>query len=173
MAEVYDLTCSRVYGAVLGMVQDLGGAGEVTREIYLQIWRDAPGFDPSRGGGLAWIMALAHNRCVDRVRTLGMDSAGERYAAVNGAPVLHRAGLDRAGVDRTAGAEGGAGGSAVAAGQALGGLTETQRQVLTLTYFAGFSQSEVAQLLELPAATVQTQLNDGLAGLREGLGVGT
>ena len=61
----------------------------------------------------------------------------------------------------------------VAAGQALGGLSETQRQVLTLTYFAGFSQSEVAQLLELPAATVQTQLNDGLAGLREGLGVGT
>jgi RNA polymerase sigma-70 factor, ECF subfamily len=160
-AEVYDLTCSRVYGAVLAMVQEPGVAGEVTREIYLQIWRDAAGFDPSRGGGLAWIMALAHNRCVDRVRTLGMDSAGERYAAVNGAPVLHRAGI-----------EGGAGGSA-AAGQALGGLSETQRQVLTLTYFAGFSQSEVAQLLELSAAAVQTQLTQALAGLREGLGVGT
>ena len=98
MAQVYDLTCSRVYGAVLAMVQDPGVAGEVTREIYLQIWREACGFDPSRGGGLAWIMALAHNRCVDRVRTLGMDSVGVRYAAaVNGAPVPHRAGAGTAG----------------------------------------------------------------------------
>ena len=44
MAQVYDLTCSRVYGAVLAMVQDPGVAGEVTREIYLQIWREARRF---------------------------------------------------------------------------------------------------------------------------------
>ena len=164
LAEVYDLTCSRVYGAVLGMLGEPGVAGEVTREIYLQVWGEAAGFDPARGGGLAWIMGVAHNRCVDRVRTVGMDAAADR-AAVNDTALPAR-------VWHRAGAGAGAGGGSVV-GQVVAGLPESQRQVLGLTYFAGYSQHQVAQLLELPLATVQSQLGQALAGLREGLGVGT
>jgi RNA polymerase sigma-70 factor, ECF subfamily len=169
LAEVYDLTCSRVYGAVLGMLGEPGVAGEVTREIYLQIWREAAGFDPARGGGLAWIMGVAHNRCVDRVRTVGMDAAADR-AAGNDTALLHRL-WGRAAEGRTETGAGAGGGSVV--GRVLAGLPESQRQVLGLTYFAGYSQHEVAQLLELPLAEVQSQLGQALAGLREGLGVGT
>jgi RNA polymerase sigma-70 factor, ECF subfamily len=161
LCEVYDETCSRVYGAVVRMLHYPELAGEVTREIYLQLWREASGFDPGRGSALAWIMTVAHNRCVDRVRTQSMDSARDRYAALNGDRVLDRA---------AAGA--GHGPQADAAWQALGSLPPTQRQVLTLTYFAGFSQNEVAQLLELPLAAVASTLNHGLTGLREALGVG-
>jgi RNA polymerase sigma-70 factor, ECF subfamily len=160
ICELYDQTCSRVYGGVLRMLHYPELAAEVTREIYLQVWRDASDYDPARGSALAWIMMVAHNRCVDRVRTTNMDSARDRYAALNGDRVL----------DRAAGG-GGQAPQAEAAWEALGSLTPIQRQVLTLTYFAGFSHSEVAQILGLAPATVKTKINDGLTGLRDALGV--
>jgi RNA polymerase sigma-70 factor (ECF subfamily) len=162
ISDLYDETSSRVYGAVLRMLHYPGLAAEVTQEIYLEIWRDASRYDPSKGSVLAWIMTLAHNRSVDRVRTVSMESVRERYAALKGDRVLDRAG------DQI-----GSGPEAELARAALRSLTEIQRQVVTLTYFDGFSQSEVAQILGLPLATVTARIRDGLIGLRNALGVGT
>jgi RNA polymerase sigma-70 factor, ECF subfamily len=162
ISELYDITSSRVYGAVLRMLHYPELAAEVTQQIYLEIWRDASRYDPSKSSALAWIMTLAHNRSVDRVRTVSMESARERYAALNGDRVLDRTG------DQI-----GRGPQAELARDAMRSLTDIQRQVLTLTYFAGFSQSEVAQILGLPLDTVKARIRDGLIGLRNALGVGT
>jgi RNA polymerase sigma-70 factor, ECF subfamily len=162
ISELYDKTSSRVYGAVLRMLHYPDLAAEVTQEIYLEIWRDAFRYDPSKGSALAWIMTLAHNRSVDRVRTVSMETARERYAALNGDRVVDRAGDEIRSSPQAELARG-----------AMRSLTEIQRQVVTLTYFAGFSQSEVAQILGLPLATVKARIRDGLIGLRNALGVGT
>jgi RNA polymerase sigma-70 factor (ECF subfamily) len=162
LTELYDETSPRLYGAVLRMLRSAELAAEMTQEVYLEIWRDASRYDPAKGSVLAWIMTLAHSRFVDRVRTLSMESVRERYAEVNGDRELDRLG-DRVG--RSPQAE--------LASDALRSLTEIQRQVVTLTYFGGFSQSEVAQLLGLPLATVKARIREGLLGLRNALGVGT
>jgi RNA polymerase sigma-70 factor, ECF subfamily len=160
--ELYDETSPRVYGAVLRMLRSPELADEMTQQVYLEIWRDASRYDASKGSVLAWIMALAHSRFVDRVRTLSMESVRERYAELNGNRELDRVG------DQT-----GRSPQAELASDALRSLTEIQRQVVTLTYFGGFSQSEVAQLLGLPLGAVKARIRDGLLGLRDALGVGT
>ena len=53
----------------------------------------------------------------------------------------------------------------------MASLTAIQREALTLAYFGGYSQSQVAQLLQLPLGTVKTRIRDGLIGLRDALGV--
>jgi RNA polymerase sigma-70 factor (ECF subfamily) len=53
----------------------------------------------------------------------------------------------------------------------MASLTAIQREALTLAYFGGYTQSQVAQLLKLPLGTVKTRIRDGLIGLRDALGV--
>ena len=67
-AELYDETCSRLFGLVLRVVGDPSLSQEVSQEVYLHVWRNSARFDPARGSALAWIMTIAHRAAVDRSR---------------------------------------------------------------------------------------------------------
>jgi RNA polymerase sigma-70 factor (ECF subfamily) len=56
--------------------------------------------------------------------------------------------------------------------EAMGLLTAIQRQALTLAYFDGMTQSQIAELLGLPLGTVKTRIRDALKRLGETLGSG-
>src|ERR1700752_5407766 len=66
---VYDLTKSRVFGLVVRVLRDAGYSEETTQEIYLEVWRSASGYDPTKGSALAWLMTMAHRRAIDLGRT--------------------------------------------------------------------------------------------------------
>jgi RNA polymerase sigma-70 factor, ECF subfamily len=161
--ELYDETSSRVYGAALQILRSPQPAAEVTREVYVELWRQAPCYDRTKGSVLAWMMSVVHGRCLDRRRRVTPEPTGERYAAVNGNREFDR-GSDEIGESRL---------DAERARQALGTLPNIQRQAVTLAYFNGYSQTEVARLLGLPLGTVKSRIRDGLIGLRDALGVGT
>jgi RNA polymerase sigma-70 factor, ECF subfamily len=162
LTELYDETSSRIYGTALQMLRSPRLAAEVTQEFYVEIWQRASSYDPSKGSVLAWMMAMAHNLSVDRVRAVSKESAQERYVELNGDGEFDRSSDEiesRLDADR--------------AREALRSLTEIQRQAVTLVYFKGYSQTEVARLLGLTLGTVKSRIRDGLIGLRNALGVGT
>jgi RNA polymerase sigma-70 factor (ECF subfamily) len=156
---VYDQTAAAVFGVVRRILRDPAQSEEVMQEVMLEVWRTAARFDASVGSANAWIMTLAHRRAVDRVRSeeraaareLRAVSASIEYDEVSDTALTS---LEHERVRRC-----------------LGGLTDLQRESVTLAYYGGYSYREVAQLLGVAVGTVKTRMRDGLIRLRDCLGV--
>ncbi len=159
-AELYDDLASIVFGVVLKVVRDHAMAEEIVQEVFVELWRVAPRFDPERASVSTWAATIAHRRAVDVVRSSQARRAREERDGRR-APAGHddvvEAVLDHH--DR----------QQVTA--ALAGLTETQRQAIELAYFGGLTYAEVAATLDLPIGTAKTRIRDGLIRLRDELGV--
>jgi RNA polymerase sigma-70 factor (ECF subfamily) len=160
-ARVYDMVSGPVLGLVRSVLRDPAQSEEVTQEVLLELWRTAPRYQPSRGTPMTWVLTLAHRRAVDRVRSAQAAGDREHRAALldrtrafDEVTEVVEARLEREQVRRC-----------------LRGLTELQRQSVTLAYYRGLAYREVAELLSVPLGTVKTRLRDGLIRLRDCLGV--
>ncbi len=160
-SELYDLTSGRIYGTVLRVLRSPDHAAEVTQEIYVEVWRQSARYAPGKGSVLGWMTTMAHRRAVDRVRSVTSEVARDERYAVTGADRE----VDHVweGVEQNLDVE--------RVRKGMAGLTAIQREALTLAYFGGYTQSQVASLLKLPLGTVKTRIRDGLIGLRDALGV--
>lgn len=158
---LYDMMSSRVFGLILRVLVDRAQSEEVLQEVFLEIWQSAGSFAPNRGQGRSWVLTIAHRRAVDRVRSA--QAAGERdvragMRELNTPPVAVEEQVElRIESRRVA--------------RALEALPEAQREALTLAYFGGYSQSEIAALSGTPLGTIKTRMRDGLSRLRTELGV--
>jgi RNA polymerase sigma-70 factor, ECF subfamily len=159
--SLYDRVAGAVYGVIRRVLRDPAQSEEVTQEVMVEIWRTATRFDRSRGSVSTWIHTMAHRRAIDRVRA--SQSAHDRDERIGRrdqeAPydvVVDQveARLEQEQVRRC-----------------LEGLTDLQRESVTLAYYAGYTYREVAEVLDAPLGTVKTRLRDGLIRLRDCLGV--
>lgn len=160
-AELYDMLSSRVFGLILRVVVDRAQSEEVLQEVFLEIWQSADAFAPNRGQGRSWVLTIAHRRAVDRVRSA--QAAGDRDVRV-GLRDLHTPAtpVDEQVEIRI---------ESRRVARALQALPEPQREALTLAYFGGYSQSEIAALSGTPLGTIKTRMRDGLSRLRTEMGV--
>jgi RNA polymerase sigma-70 factor (ECF subfamily) len=161
-AELYDATAARAYGLAVRVVRDPAQAEEVAQEAFLEIWRTASRFDPERGSAVSWILTLVHRKAVDRVRSAEASTRRDTAYHQNNAAVEHDSTAEAAQASM----------EARRVRQALGSLTEVQREALELAYFKGYTHTEVATMLDLPVGTAKTRIRDGLIRLRDTMGVG-
>ena len=161
-AELYDQLAPLLHGVVLKVVRDPSQSEEVTQEAFIELWKLAPRYDPSRGSVRSWAATLAHRRAIDRVRSeQASRDRTEREAhkrPIQSSDVAEQvvANIDGTRVRR-----------------ALERLTEMQRQAVELAYFGGHSYREVALLLDVAEGTIKTRIRDGMIRLRDELGVAT
>jgi RNA polymerase sigma-70 factor, ECF subfamily len=160
-AELYQRVAAAVFGLVSKVVRNPAQSEEVTQEVFVELWRTAPRFDPARGTARSWIMTCAHRRAVDRVRSAESaarrdDLAGRRDQGRPYDEVVEQveSSLEREHVRRS-----------------LKALTALQREAVVLAYYGGHTHREIADLLGVPQGTVKTRLRDGLIRLRDHLGV--
>jgi RNA polymerase sigma-70 factor (ECF subfamily) len=161
-AQLYDATAARAYGLALRVVRDPAQAEEVTQEAYLEIWRTASRFDPERGSALSWVFTLVHRKAVDRVRSAEASTRRDTAYQSRQVDVPHDTTAETAHSSL----------EARRVRTAMDQLTPVQREAIELSYFGGYTHTEVATLLDLPLGTAKTRIRDGLIRLRDFMGVG-
>jgi RNA polymerase sigma-70 factor (ECF subfamily) len=158
LAEAY----RRHAGAVFALASRVLGSGnlaeEVVQEVFLRLWHHADRFDPERGSLRSWLLAQAHGRAVDLLRSESARKAREerehRGRAEAGYDLEHEV-WDLAVADQVR--------------AALGALPTEERKAIELAYFEGLTYREVAVALSQPEGTVKSRIRAGLRRLREGL----
>jgi RNA polymerase sigma factor (sigma-70 family) len=156
LAELYDRYGRIAYGLALRILRDEALAEDAVQEAFLAVWRTAARFVPERGKASTWILTLAHRRAVDVVRR----EERRRTDSLDRAPTepgtggsVHEDAWLRLQRERVQ--------------EALKQLPDQQREAHELAYYAGFSQSELAERLGQPLGTIKSRMFSGLARLRE------
>ena len=155
-ARLYDMYSAVAYSLAVRIVRDRDLAADVVQDAFVTVWNSAAKFDSSRGQPSSWILTLTHHKAVDMVRREQRRRAepleGGAELIDDAQPVEEQAwqGVAREQVR-----------------QAMERLPDPHREVLELAYFAGFSQSELAERLSLPIGTVKSRTFAAMSSLRQ------
>ena len=156
---LYSRYAPAVYSLAMFMLKDTGLAEEATQDIFLNIWLKSGSFKPDRGQPKTWIMSVAHHRIIDLIRsrrrttaiTVASDSEDLERIPASNLPIDEQVErkLERERIQKS-----------------LATLPEAQREVIRMAYFDGYSQSEIATLLNQPLGTVKTRVRLAMQKLR-------
>lgn len=148
-----------VYSLAMYMLKQPALAEEVTQDIFLNIWLKAGSFNSERGQPKGWIMSVAHHKIVDVIRSRRRTIVNTDPADYETLDLLPASGAStEAQVEQTLERE--------RIMRALATIPESQRQVIMLAYFEGFSQSEIAERLDQPLGTIKTRVRLAMQKLR-------
>ncbi|MGW4533650.1 sigma-70 family RNA polymerase sigma factor [Nocardia sp. NPDC004340] len=157
--ELYRRTRGLIYSRVLNILYDTGYAEETCHEVYLQVWRSAPNFDPARGNALTWLTTLAHHQAVDRVRRERSAAGHEHRWGVGD----YRPAIDVVAEEILRRQE------QRAIRRGLSTLTPNQRESVVLAFYGGLTYPQVADRLGIGLPAVKARIRSGLAQLKVAL----
>ena len=160
LAELYDRYGRLAYSLILRIVRDAAIAEDLVQETFLRVWNRAQGFDAEKGSIGPWLLAVARNRAIDYLRSVGGRERNALEFEETDHPALYidmehdllvsdKARRVKAAMER---------------------LPPNHRQVIELAYFEGLSQTEMAERMGQPLGTVKTWVRAALQTLRSDLG---
>ncbi len=158
LAELYDQSSRLVFGMVRRVVNDRSAAEEITLDTFHQVWRQARNFDSERGRPSSWVITIARNRAIDRLRATRWDRQEQTpledvtpFLAAEGTPEQSTYLSEQQKLVRAA----------------LANLKTDQRQLIEIAFFAGLTHQEISDKLSLPLGTIKTRIRAGMIKLRE------
>ena len=160
LVELYGRYARLLFAILLRVVKNRETAEDLLQELFLQIWSNASSFNASKGNAYSWLVTMARNRAIDRTRSKSFRSSRQETGDLDLDLMLHESGLTP--LDALVAAE-----LADLVRNALTRLTPEQREAIELAYYEGYSQSEIAERLNIPLGTAKTRMRQGMIKLHQ------
>jgi len=159
LGELYDRYGRVAFGMLYRMLPGPEAAEEVAQDAFHAVWRRASSYRPERGAVRTWLLAICRNAAIDWRRTRGKRS--EREVSIDTAADLIADGrVDERVVDAL---------REERVRKAVSELPAEQRDALSLAFWGGYSQTEIAARTNTPLGTVKSRVRLGMTKLRERL----
>jgi RNA polymerase sigma-70 factor (ECF subfamily) len=151
--QLYARYARPIFTLGLRLLGSTEAAEELTQDVFLAAWRKAARFDPSRGRLSTWLMTIAHNLAVDRLRR-ETGVTRPHLVFVDEVPEVATRDEDEVLMERDA------------AVRALESLSDAEKRLLARAYFGGLTAREIAETDGIPLGTVKTRLRTALIKVR-------
>lgn len=154
LAELYDRHSPLLYSVLMQKLADPADSQDILHDVFLKLYHKASSYNPALGRPIAWLLTMARNAAIDKLRKRG---SHQRYVA----KAVHE-------VEPHAPAHAGPHSDELALlNHCVEILPEEQRQTLHLAYFGGLTQQEISDQLSQPLGTVKARIRRGLLKLRD------
>ena len=150
---LYDHYSGALFTIINQIVPDKDTASDVLQEVFVNVWRKISTYDETKGRLFTWMLNIARNAAIDKVRSKGYRdnqrtqpiAEGENAGmAMSSNPAVNDVGLKKV----------------------LTTLNEEYRKLIDLSYFQGFTHEEIAKMLGIPLGTVKTRIRTAISQLR-------
>lgn len=157
--RLYEQYGAMAFSIAYRITGDRAAAEDVVQEAFLGAWRNAGRYVDARGSVRTWLLSIVHHRAIDAIRRRRPTAElPEPEAALPAALTLPDVWADvELRLDRDSVLE------------ALGTISDVQREAIELAYFGGLTQTEIAERTGVPLGTVKGRMRLGLQGLRAAL----
>lgn len=159
LESLYDAYSGLIFSLIRSIVKEKETAEDLLQEVFIQIWEKANLFDASKGNVCQWIIQMARNRSIDKLRSRKFQTNASLlpYPEGDHFPISKN---QENPLDATILKE-----RSEQIRNALNQLPPEQKEVIEKAYFGGYRQSEIAEILDLPLGTVKTRTRLGLMKL--------
>ncbi len=152
---VYRHTSAKLFGVCLRILNDREEAEDVLQDVYLSVWNKADRFDPEKASPITWLVAMARNRSIDKLRARGgrvMAGVEEAEALPDSAPLAST--LVETDEDR------------LRLNGCIDQLDPKQAGAVRTAFFEGVTYDALAQKIGVPLGTMKSWIRRSLISLR-------
>ncbi|HEX5507758.1 MAG TPA: sigma-70 family RNA polymerase sigma factor [Pseudolabrys sp.] len=156
LQTVYRLASAKLFGVCLRILHQHSDAEDVLQEVYLTIWRKAGEFNAATASPMTWLIAIARNRAIDRLRAQGKN---RRMMAIDVVANLPDDGTPAdVAIERSERNE--------RLHECLGGLAAHENAALRGAFFDGNTYEELAERMDVPLGTMKSWIRRAMLKLK-------
>lgn len=156
---MYDMYSKNLYGVIHNLIHDREEAEDVLQEVFVKIWKNIESYNESKGRFFTWIINIARNTTIDKLRSKGFNNSRKNLSSDNFVHLLEDSNRLSNKID-TIGIQ-----------EFVKKLKPKCIQIINLLFFKGYTQQEASDELEIPLGTVKTQNRNCINDLRNFLRV--
>ncbi|MFN0048584.1 MAG: RNA polymerase sigma factor [Cytophagales bacterium] len=154
-SALYDSYSDALYGIILKIVRTDPPAEDVMQEAFVKIWRKIDDFNPEKGTIFTWMLNISRNTGIDTTRSENYKKSAAAYDVVENTKKIDAFRNETYKTDH------------IGVKEIVERLKPEHKEIIDLIYFNGFTQSEVAEHLQMPLGTVKTRVKLAMNHLRE------
>ena len=151
---LYDNYSKSLYGVIFTLIKDREEAEDVLQEVFVKIWKNIDSYNESKGRLYTWMLNIARNTSIDKLRSKGFNNNQKNLSADNFVHILDDNSKTINQID------------AIGIKEFIKKLKPKCIQIIDLLFFKGYTQQETSDELEIPLGTVKTQNRNCMNELR-------